>query len=75
MADQNPARHKLLYDVGSGFWDHGWHVSWRKLEFERMYDTVSSNCKDEALLICEEHGISESAKLSGHPEEVIQGGR
>ena len=75
LADRNPARNKQLYDVGSGFWERGWHVVWRKQEFERMFDTVSSNCKDEALLICEEHGKSESAKLSGHSEEGIQGSR
>ncbi len=75
MADRNPARYKLLYDVGYDVWDRGWHVSWRKQEFERMFDTVSSKCKGKALLICEEHGMSESAKHSGHPEEGIQGSR
>jgi hypothetical protein len=75
LADRKPARYKQLYDVGSGFRERGWHVVWRKQEFERMFDTVSSNCRDEALLICEEHGASKSAKLSSHPEEGIQGSR
>ncbi len=45
LADRNPARYKQLYDVGSRFWERGWHVVWRKQEFERMFDTVSSKCK------------------------------
>ncbi len=63
LADRNPARYKQLYDVGSGFWERGWHVVWRKQEFERMFDTVSSKCKGEALLSCEEHGMSEASNI------------
>ena len=63
LADRNPARYKQLYDVGSGFWERGWHVVWRKQEFERMFDTVSSKCKGEALLSCEEHGMSEAPNI------------
>jgi len=63
LADRNPARYKQLYDVGSGFWERGWHVVWRKQEFERMFDTVSSKCKGEALLSCEEHGMSKAPNI------------
>ncbi len=57
MAYKNPARYKHLYDIDSGFWQRGWHVTWRKGEFERMYDLVHGKCKGEAYLCIEEHGM------------------
>jgi hypothetical protein len=63
LADRNPAGYTQLYDVGSGFWKRGWHVVWRKQEFERMFDAVSSKCKGEALLSCEEHGMKEAHNI------------
>ena len=63
MADRNPARYKHLYDMDSGFWQRGWHVTWRKSEFERMYDTVSSKCKGEALLCIEENGMKSAPNI------------
>ena len=63
MADRNPARYKHLYDMDSGFWQRGWHVTWRKGEFERMYDTVSSKCKGEALLCIEENGMKSAPNI------------
>jgi hypothetical protein len=63
MADRNPARYKHLYDMDSGFWRRGWHITWRKGEFKRIYDTVSSKCKGEALLCIEDNGMKSAANI------------
>jgi hypothetical protein len=63
MADKNPARYKHLYDMDSGFWQRGWHVTWRKGEFKRMYDLVHGKCKSEAYLCIEEHGMITAPRI------------
>ncbi len=63
LTDIHPARYKKLYDGRNGFWERGWLVVWRKQEFEQTLETVSSTGKGEALLSCEEHGMSEAPNI------------
>ena len=64
--ETDPAKAKVLYDLTSGFWSQGWHVKWRRGQYDRIYDKVEASVKDMAALEVEALGMENAKDLRKH---------
>jgi hypothetical protein len=64
--DYDPAKAKILYNIGSGFWNKSWHVKWRRAQYDRIYDKVEASVSGMAALEVEALGMENASDLRKH---------
>ena len=64
---------KLLYPVASGFWTKGWHHTWRKKQYDKIYDRVESIVSGSAALEVQSLGMNKSPLLRDHLHKCFGG--
>jgi hypothetical protein len=64
--DTDAAKAKLLYPVASGFWAKGWHHTWIKKQYDKIFDRVEELVTGNAALEVQSLGMNKSPKLRDH---------
>ena len=64
--DVNPTAGKTWLPRDSGFWATEWHVKWIKKQYDKIFDYVEANTKDDAALEVESLGMKNARELKKH---------